>query len=95
MAEAAFTAIEMVATVAVVLIISTVGGRRGARVGAMNINDANRRIALDAITTSLRNITSIRDFVAAVEVGGKVANDMLTEIETKLLDTLNAIGEGE
>ncbi len=61
----------------------------------MNINDTNRRIALDAITTSLRNVTSIRDFCAAVEVGGKVAGDMLQETEAKLLDILNAIGEGE
>jgi len=61
----------------------------------MNINDTNRLIALDAIITSLRNVTSIRDFVAAVEVGGKVAADMLQETEAKLLDILNAIGEGE
>jgi hypothetical protein len=71
------------------------GGWRRARVDAMNINDTNRRIALDAITTSLRNVTSIRDFVAAVEVGGKVAADMLQETEAKLLDILHAIGEGE
>jgi hypothetical protein len=61
----------------------------------MNINATNRRIALDAITTSLRNVTSIRDFVAAVEVGGKVAADMLQETEAKVLDILNAIGESE
>jgi hypothetical protein len=61
----------------------------------MNINDTNRRIALDAITASLRSVTSIRDFCAAAEVGAKVANDMLTEIETKLLDVLHRIGDGE
>jgi hypothetical protein len=50
MAEAAFTATELVATIVTVLVIST---------------------------------------------GGKVAADMLQETEAKLLDILNAIGEGE
>jgi hypothetical protein len=61
----------------------------------MNIDDANRRIAFDVITTSLRNVTSIRDFCAAAEVVAKVAGDMLTEVEAKLLDVLHRIGEGE
>jgi hypothetical protein len=53
----------------------------------------NKRAVLEAITGSLREITSIRDFVAAVEVGGKVAGDMLTDVEAKLLDVMRSINE--
>jgi hypothetical protein len=38
----------------------------------------------------LRTINSLRDFIAAVEVGAKVAGEMLDRIER---DLLNAIGD--
>jgi hypothetical protein len=48
---------------------------------------------LDHITASLREITSLRDFVAAVEVGSKVAGEMLNSVEQKLLDCMDQIGD--
>jgi hypothetical protein len=48
-------------------------------------------VALDALAQSLRNINSIADFSAAIEVGGKIANDMLRETEQKLLEILNTL----
>jgi hypothetical protein len=43
---------------------------------------------LDAVSESLRTITSVRDFVTAVEVGAKIAGEMLDEIERDLLDAI-------
>jgi hypothetical protein len=57
----------------------------------MDIDSANKRVALDALAQSLRNINSIADFSAAIEVGGKIANDMLRETEQKLLEILNTL----
>jgi hypothetical protein len=56
---------------------------------------ANENTALDAITQSLRDVTSIRDFAAAVEVGAKMAHGMLDDVEAKLLDILRAVGEDQ
>jgi hypothetical protein len=50
---------------------------------------------LDAVAASLRSVNSIRDFVAAAEVGAKVAGDMLNDIETKLLAVLATVSAGE
>jgi hypothetical protein len=55
----------------------------------------NKNTALDAITQSLRDVTSIRDFTAAVEGGAKVAHGMLDDVEAKLLDILRAVGEDQ
>jgi hypothetical protein len=48
---------------------------------------------LDAISESLRSVNNIRDFLAAAEVGAKVASDMLNEVEQKLLDVMAHIGD--
>jgi hypothetical protein len=48
---------------------------------------------LEHVTASLREITSLRDFVAAVEVGAKVAGEMLTAMESHLLDCMDQIGD--
>ena len=56
---------------------------------------ANENTALDAITQSLRDVTSIRDFAAAVEVGAKMVHGMLDDVEAKLLDILRAVGEDQ
>jgi len=40
----------------------------------------------------LRQINSLRDFVAACEVGSKIAGEMLTAMETRLLDCMDEIG---
>jgi hypothetical protein len=50
---------------------------------------------LEAVTQSLREITSLRDYLAAVEVGSKVAHDMLNSVETKLMEIIDSVGEGE
>jgi hypothetical protein len=41
----------------------------------------------------LRNIVSIRDFVAAVQVGSQTAVDMLDKIESKILEVLETLNE--
>jgi hypothetical protein len=51
----------------------------------------DKHAALEAITASLREVVSIRDFLAAVEVGAQVAHTMLDNVEGKLLEILNAI----
>jgi hypothetical protein len=48
---------------------------------------------LAAITESLRTITSVRDFIAAVEIGSKVAGEMVDEIERDLLDALTDLNK--
>jgi hypothetical protein len=48
---------------------------------------------LAAATDSLRDIHSIRDFVAAVEVGSRVASGMLDDIEAKLIHILRKVNE--
>jgi hypothetical protein len=48
---------------------------------------------LDAVSASLRTITSVRDFIAAVEVGAKVAGEMVDEIERDLLDALTDLNK--
>jgi hypothetical protein len=49
--------------------------------------------ALRAARDSLRDVTSIRDFVAAVMVGAETAIGMLDKIENKILEVLEAINE--
>jgi hypothetical protein len=49
--------------------------------------------ALERVAETLRSVNSLRDFVAAVEVGTKVAHDILNEAEQKLLDVMDAIGD--
>jgi hypothetical protein len=39
-----------------------------------------------ATMNSLRNTVSVRDFVVAVEIGSKIAVEMLARVETKLID---------
>jgi len=48
---------------------------------------------IEHVTASLREITSLRDFVAAVEVGSKVAGEMLNSVEQKLLDCMDSVGD--
>jgi hypothetical protein len=55
----------------------------------------DREEVLDAVAASLRSVNSIRDFIAACEVGSKVAGDMLNDIETKLLAVLATVSAGE
>jgi hypothetical protein len=50
---------------------------------------------LEAVTQSLREIISLRDYLAAVEVGSKVAHDMLDCVEAKLLEIIDSVGEGK
>jgi hypothetical protein len=47
---------------------------------------------LASIGETLRQINSLRDFVAGCEVGSKIAGEMLTVMETRLLDALDEIG---
>jgi parvulin-like peptidyl-prolyl isomerase len=61
--------------------------------GAMTPTDKNT--ALEAVTASLRDVTSIRDFTAAVEVGAKVAHGMLDDVEAKLLDIMRTVNEDQ
>ena len=39
---------------------------------------------LTTLSENLRQINSLRDFVAACEVGSKIAGEMLTAMETRL-----------
>jgi hypothetical protein len=50
-------------------------------------------MASEHVTASLREITSLRDFVGAVEIGSKVAGEMLTTMESHLLDCMDSIGD--
>jgi hypothetical protein len=54
-----------------------------------------KQITLEAATASLRDVTSIRDFVAAVRVGADVTTEMLNEIENGLLAIVDQIGDGQ
>jgi hypothetical protein len=49
---------------------------------------------LTTLSENLRQINSLRDFVAACEVGLKIAGEMLTTMEARLLDALDQIGDG-
>ena len=49
---------------------------------------------LTTLSENLRQINSLRDFVAACEVGSKIADEMLTTMEARLLDALDQIGDG-
>jgi len=49
---------------------------------------------LATLSENLRQINSLRDFVAACEVGAKIAGEMLTTMEARLLDALDQIGDG-
>jgi hypothetical protein len=55
----------------------------------------NKNTALEAITQSMRDVTSIRDFTAAVEVGAKVAHGMLDDVEAKLLAIMRTVNEDQ
>jgi len=48
---------------------------------------------LTTLSENLRQINSLRDFVAGVEVGAKIAAEMLTTMESHLLDCMDQIGE--
>jgi hypothetical protein len=48
----------------------------------------DREKVLGAVTESLRTVTSVRDFLVAVQVGSKVADEMLDAAERDLLDAL-------
>jgi hypothetical protein len=48
---------------------------------------------LTTLSENLRQINSLRDFVAACEVGSKIAGEMLTTMESHLLDCMDQIGE--
>jgi hypothetical protein len=54
---------------------------------------ADQAKIIEHVTASLREITSLRDFVAAVEVGSKVAGEMLNSVEQKLLDCMDSVGD--
>jgi hypothetical protein len=48
---------------------------------------------LQAVTDSLRNVVSIRDFLIAVQVGAETAVGMLDQIENKLIEALEQLNE--
>jgi hypothetical protein len=48
---------------------------------------------LATLSENLRQINSLRDFVAACEVGSKIAAEMLTTMESHLLDCMDQIGD--
>jgi hypothetical protein len=51
----------------------------------------DKRTALEAISASLRDVVSLRDFIAAVEVGAATAHQMLNDVEHRLLEILQAV----
>jgi len=53
----------------------------------------DREKTLQAVTDSLRNVVSIRDFLVAVQVGAETAVEMLDKIENKLIEAMEAINE--
>jgi hypothetical protein len=71
--------------------------RRHHRRGLDNAHDEDAMTGqaklLAAVTESLRTITSVRDFVTAVEVDAKVAGEMLDEIERDLLDAITDLNK--
>ena len=54
-------------------------------------NDRSTTLAI--LSENLRQINSLRDFIAALEVGSKFAGEMLTTMETRLLDCMDEIGD--
>jgi hypothetical protein len=50
------------------------------------MNNVDQAKVLDAVSESLRTITSVRE--SAVQVGAKIAGEMLDEIERDLLDAI-------
>jgi hypothetical protein len=48
---------------------------------------------LRAARESLRDVTSIRDFLVAVQVGSQTAIDMLDTVENKILEVLQTLNE--
>src|SRR5262249_50123663 len=65
--------------------------RRSLQREAAMTNDHARVLA--TLTENLRKINSLRDFVAACEVGSKIAGEMLTAMESHLLDCMDQIGD--
>jgi hypothetical protein len=53
----------------------------------------NQDMVLERVNRSLREVSRLRDFIAAVEVGSKIAGDMLDGLEKQPLDCLDEIGE--
>jgi hypothetical protein len=53
----------------------------------------NREKMLQAVTDSLRNTISIRDFIVAVEAGARIATEMLDRCESRLIDALQELDE--
>ena len=53
----------------------------------------DKHLVLETISESLRSVSSIRDFVAAVEVGSKVASGMLDDVESALLRVMQQVGD--
>jgi hypothetical protein len=53
----------------------------------------DREKLLEATTTSLHNIVSIRDFLLAVQVGAETAVGMLDKVENRLIEAMQAINE--
>jgi hypothetical protein len=41
----------------------------------------------------LRDVTSLRDFIAAVEAGAATAHEMLNDVERRLLDVIRAVDQ--
>jgi hypothetical protein len=54
---------------------------------------ADHAKVLTTLSENLRQINSLRDFVAACEVGAKIAGEMLTAMESHLLDCMDQIGD--
>jgi uncharacterized protein (DUF1778 family) len=57
------------------------------------MSDLDKRQIL-AAAASLRNVTSIRDFIVAVQSGAQVALDMLDQMENSLVEVLEKIEDG-
>lgn len=53
----------------------------------------DREKLLDVTADSLRNVTSIRDFLIAVETGAKIAIGMLDKTEDRLIQALEQIDQ--
>jgi hypothetical protein len=61
---------------------------------ATAMSDLDKRQILAAAAASLRNVTSIRDFIVAVQSGAQVAVDMLDQMENSLVEVLEKIEDG-
>jgi hypothetical protein len=58
------------------------------------MNDmTDKRVVLQLATQALRDVNSLADFVVALRTGAAIAERMLRETETRLLDVMDRIGD--